>query len=112
LSEEGYKITVVSWPFPGAGTASRKSPQGAFIALSSLDPAGQAIFAGPLPARHNLIEDMLVEVNASIEVKCPEWESPVSESTVDLIRLLNGRDLQDLNHILVFIYLVKSGVGS
>ena len=35
-----------------------------------------------------------------------------SESTVDLMRLLNGRDLQDLNHLLVLIYLVKSGVGS
>lgn len=35
-----------------------------------------------------------------------------SESTVDLMRLLNSCDLQDLNRLLVFIYLVKSGVGS
>ena len=35
-----------------------------------------------------------------------------SESTIDLMRLLNSCYLQDLNHILVFIYPVKSGVGS
>jgi hypothetical protein len=85
-------------------------------ALSSL-PFGLGLCAGHTRsvlclARRNLIDDMLAEVNASIEVKCPEWESPVSESTVDLMCLLNGRDLKDLNHILVFIYLVKSGVGS
>jgi hypothetical protein len=34
------------------------------------------------------------------------------ESAVYLMRLLNGCDIYDLNHIFIYIFLVKSSIGS
>ena len=36
----------------------------------------------------------------------------LSESTVYLMRSLNGHDVQDLDYFVIFINFVESGVGS
>lgn len=64
-------------------------------------------------AQSPLIEvDRTMDLNSEKDITSIFTSNNFSESTIHLMCLLNGCDIQDFNHLLVFEYPVKSYVRS
>jgi hypothetical protein len=64
----------------------------------------RTIVRGPHPPR--------MKINSIRDMTTILTSKHFSESAVYLMRLLNGYDIQDLNHLFICIYPVKSSIGS